>query len=121
MKEQIKADFGSLYYLVKRSLIPLEEYVGKLLSDDEVAYFTIHFGGYLEGEYKKDSIQTLRALSICPNGVSSSLILQAELKHLFPNRMFKPVHKLDKAKKIDIEQYVLPFKTVPFEQKRRAS
>ena len=118
LKEQIKADFGSLYYLVKRSLIPLEEYVGKLLSDDEVAYFTIHFGGYLEGEYKKDSIQTLRALSICPNGVSSSLILQAELKHLFPNMMFKPVHQLDEAKKIDIEEYDLAFSTVPFESER---
>lgn len=114
LKAQIKAEYRSLFYLIKRSLEPLEESLGKPISEDEVAYFTIHFGGYLTTR-QPTSQRVLTALSICPNGVSSSLIMQSELKQLFPVLTFKEIHQLEKVEQIDPTTYDLIFSTVYFD------
>lgn len=114
LKDQIKENYASLFYLVKRSLLPLEEKLGKDISDDEVAYFTIHFGGSLESPHKRAENQ-LVALSVCPNGVSSSLLLQSELKALFPQIQFIEIHQLDKILYLDEASYDLVFSTVHFD------
>ncbi|VTS39070.1 PTS system mannitol (cryptic)-specific transporter subunit IIA [Streptococcus pseudoporcinus] len=114
LKEQIKEDYTSLFYLVKRSLLPLERRLEKTISDDEVAYFTIHFGSKLERPAKSEKNQ-LVALSVCPNGVSSSLILQSELKGLFPQIQFIEIHQLGDLAFLDASTYDLIFSTVAFQ------
>ncbi|MGT2948322.1 BglG family transcription antiterminator [Streptococcus devriesei] len=117
LKSQIMSEYSSLFYLIKKSLSPLEKAVGKTISDDEVAYFTIHFGGYLTSK-RQSSGDKLTALSVCPNGISSSLIMQSELKQLFPQMHFKEVHQLDKIQNSDLSSYDLIFSTVYFENKK---
>ncbi|MGT2924748.1 BglG family transcription antiterminator [Streptococcus caviae] len=114
LKSQIMSDYRSLFYLVKKSLTPLAKSVGKAVSDDEVAYFTIHFGGYLTAKQTQTKRQ-LTALSVCPNGISSSLIMQSELKQLFPKMTFQEIHQLDKIKNIDLTSYDLIFSSVYFD------
>lgn len=117
LKEQIKEEYASLFYLVKRSLLPLERNLKKPISDDEVAYFTIHFGSNLERP-KKDKESQLVALSLCPNGVSSSLILQSELRQLFPQIQFIEIHQLSDLAFLDESTYDLVFSTVAFESSK---
>ncbi|HER6554303.1 BglG family transcription antiterminator [Streptococcus pyogenes] len=114
LKEQIKQDYESLFYLVKRSLSPLEKQLGKSVNEDEVAYFTIHFGRWLQAPKKRPSNQ-LVALSVCPNGISSSLMLEATLKELFPQLQFIRIHQLDKIKLLDPASFDLIFSTVAFD------
>ncbi len=114
LKTQIKSEYRSLFYLIKRSLEPLEVSLGKPVSEDEVAYFTIHFGGYLTTT-QPSSRRVLTALSVCPNGVSSSLIMQSELKRLFPKIVFKEIHQLEKVEQIEPATYDLIFSTVYFD------
>ena len=72
LTHQIKREYSSLFELIRRSLKPLEEMTGKQLSSDEIAYFTIHFGGYLQSQVKHREAKDLRAMIVCPNGVSTS-------------------------------------------------
>ena len=93
LTHQIKREYGSLYELIRRSLKPLEEMTGKQLYSDEIAYFTIHFGGYLQAKVKHREANDLRAMIVCPNGVSTSLILQSELEKIFPRMEFQSISR----------------------------
>lgn len=93
LTHQIKREYRSLYELIRRSLKPLEEMTGKPLSSDEIAYFTIHFGGYLQSQVKQREGKDLRAMIVCPNGVSTSLILQSELEKIFPRMEFQSISR----------------------------
>lgn len=93
LTHQIKTEYRSLYELIRRSLKPLEEMTGKPLSSDEIAYFTIHFGGYLQAKVKHREAKDLRAMIVCPNGVSTSLILQSELEKIFPRMEFQAISR----------------------------
>lgn len=114
--KQIKKEYNDLYYLVEKGLLPLEIEVRKPIPVDEVAYFTIHFGGSLATQ--PNDISSYKALSICPNGVSSSLIMQAQLKDLFPNIHFSSIHSLVEAQKIDLKEYDMVFSTTYFETEK---
>lgn len=93
LTHQIKREYSSLFELIRRSLKPLEEMTGKALSSDEIAYFTIHFGGYLQSQVKHRETKYLRAMIVCPNGVSTSLILQSELEKIFPRMEFQAISR----------------------------
>lgn len=108
LTHQIKREYRSLYELIRRSLKPLEEMTGKPLSSDEIAYFTIHFGGYLQSQVKHREGKDLRAMIVCPNGISTSLILQSELEKIFPRMEFQSISRshfktVDKLERDDIQ------------------
>jgi len=108
LTHQIKREYSSLYELIRRSLKPLEEMTGKQLSSDEIAYFTIHFGGYLQAKVKHRETKDLRAIIVCPNGVSTSLILQSELEKIFPRMEFQAISRshfktVDKLERDDVQ------------------
>ena len=115
LTSQIIKEYDYLFALIKRSLKPLEEATSKKISDDEIAYFTIHFGGYLENIQKESITEKIVAIVICPNGISSSLILRAELKQIFPMIEFYTMSFNDYKKNIGIQQVDMIFSTMSIE------
>ena len=66
--ERIKNEYHSLFLLMDNALRPLKDEVGEI-SESEKAYFVILFGGEI---YKnKYSGQSLKAIVLCVNGISS--------------------------------------------------
>lgn len=118
LTSQIIKEYNYLFALIKRSLKPLEEATCKKISNDEIAYFTIHFGGYLENIQKKSITEKIVAMVICPNGISSSLILRAELKQIFPMIEFYTMSFNDYKKNIDIQKVDMIFSTMSIEVDR---
>ena len=118
LTSQIIEEYNYLFALIKRSLKPLEEATSKKISNDEIAYFTIHFGGYLENIQKKSITEKIVAMVICPNGISSSLILRAELKQIFPMIEFYTMSFNDYKKNIDIQKVDMIFSTMSIEVDR---
>lgn len=110
--ETIQAEYADLYALVKKGLRPLEEALETKLSAAEIAYFTIHFGGQL---HFPSGQRHIRALTVCPNGVSSSLIMQQQLQSLFPTVAFEAVHSISDGQQLALESYDLVFSTVYFQ------
>ena len=115
LTSQIIKEYDYLFALIKRSLKPLEEATCKKISNDEIAYFTIHFGGYLENIQKESITEKNVAMVICPNGISSSLILRAELKQIFPMIEFYTMSFNDYKKNIGIQKVDMIFSTMSIE------
>ena len=108
--ERIKYEYLELFDLVKRSLKPLEHAVDKSIPDSEVAYFTIHFGGYIRRyEYER----TMKAVAVCPHGISSSLLLKSQLKNIFPDLNIVGIYNSKDLLKEDTVDYDMVFSTIP--------
>ncbi|CAM3726862.1 BglG family transcription antiterminator [Erysipelothrix urinaevulpis] len=112
--DKIKFEYEELYHLVDKALEPLSLRLNKVIPDDEIAYFTIHFGGQLRNKTDKQK-QKYRAITVCPHGVSSSLLLNLQLEKLFPSIEFKGVFSAVDVKNIAADDYDLIFSTVYFE------
>src|SRR5699024_265228 len=111
---RIKENYKDLFQFVERSLLPLSMWTGKKISEEEVGYFTLHFGGYLEKQSKPFE-KKVNALIVCTNGVSSSIMLRAQLKEMFPNILFSRAHTAEQIQSIPINKYDLVFSTVDVE------
>lgn len=109
--EMIKDQYLDLFLLIKRCLEPFESYVGKRLTDDELSYFTIHFGGQLRSEQPQN--RDLNVITVCPNGISSSLVLNSQLKTIFPSFNFLGFHTVQELEYLSDDDYDVIFSTVP--------
>ncbi|GLC87154.1 PTS sugar transporter subunit IIA [Lysinibacillus piscis] len=85
--EKIDAEFGELHFLVKQSVTPLEAMIGETIPESELVYLTMFIGGWLERQ--GDSIHAkVRAVVICPNGLSVSKLMNHTLQKVFPEFHF---------------------------------
>lgn len=89
--EKIKEEYEDLFEITRKILEPLESKVNNTISESEIAYFTIHFGGYLSRYSPKIN---LKAAVVCPNGISSSLIMSSTIKNIFPDLQITQLHSL---------------------------
>lgn len=84
IKEMIQRQYRDIYELTKKSVQPLEKLIGKTISDDEIAYITVHFGGWMRWQ-GITATSLRRVLLVCANGVGTSRILTQQLEGLFSN------------------------------------
>lgn len=85
--ENISTEFGELHYLIKQSIGPLEVLIGEPIPESEVVYFTMFIGGWLERQ--GDNIHhKIRAVVVCPNGLSVSKLMKNSLQKIFPEFLF---------------------------------
>ncbi|GGC88914.1 BglG family transcription antiterminator [Enterococcus wangshanyuanii] len=111
--EEIKEQYGEIFALTKRALIPLEVLTGEKIPDEEIGYFTILFGGEIGNQRELNRVIRYKALVLCPSGISSSLIMQSELKELFPTIDFSLTTTVDQLETISETEYDVIFSSVP--------
>lgn len=116
LTNQIKEDNQELFDIVSRALDQLRKITGSEISEDEIAYFVIHFGGQIESQL--NCRKQYRAMIVCPNGISSSLILKSELQQLFPEFIFLQKHSVADFKKATEQEYDMVFSTVYIDTKK---
>lgn len=80
---EIKKEHDYLFTVVKEVMKPIEEVLNLKIPEDEIGFLTLHFGGLLEQSSERTQVEK-KAVIVCPNGVSSSLMLETQLKSLFP-------------------------------------
>ena len=83
----IKLEYKELHHLVTQSTKPLATLIGKEIPESETAYLTMLIGGWLrrQGESLQEKI---KAIVVCPKGVSVSRLMFSELRELFPEFVF---------------------------------
>ncbi len=113
LTEEIKEQYGELFALTKIALHPLELLIGQPIPDEEVGYFTILFGGEIGNQRELNRVIRYKALVLCPSGISSSLIMQSELKELFPTIDFSLTTTVDQLESIAESDYDVIFSSVP--------
>jgi transcriptional antiterminator/mannitol/fructose-specific phosphotransferase system IIA component (Ntr-type) len=87
LKNIILEEHEDLHFLVKKCAVPFEEKVGKPIPEDELAYLTMHFGGWLRRQGLELSNRP-KAVVVCPNGIAISNLLTHGLRDLFPDILF---------------------------------
>ncbi len=77
---KIQAEYSDLFKITKAACKNLKVSIGMPISDGEIAYIAMHFGGYLR---KKDLQKTkYKVLIVCPNGISTANMLRGEVENL---------------------------------------
>lgn len=78
-----------LFELTKHAIQPFERIIGKAFPEEELAYITILFGGWMTKEGTLDFVEKKRkAIVVCTNGISISNFLFLKLKAAFPEFEF---------------------------------
>lgn len=106
-----------IFMLVKEKLQPIEHYLGKPLSKDEISFLVMYVLAILE-KNKTNAIQINAAL-VCNSGRATVQLLYQKIKNLFPQLNITSIissHEAIKSRQEDaIDLYI---STVPFHKKK---
>jgi len=84
LKKQVKENYPDLYEVVRTVCDKFREIAPFPISDGEIIYITMHFGGHLkqgpERFYRK-----VWVLVVCPSGIATSALLSREIESLYSN------------------------------------
>ncbi|WP_340081941.1 BglG family transcription antiterminator [Terribacillus sp. FSL K6-0262] len=83
----LSGEFRSLHQLVKRSLDPLKSFIQAEIPENEQIYITLLIGGWIRQQGESIG-EKVKAIVVCPQGVSVSKLMFHELSGLFPEFVF---------------------------------
>ncbi|WP_085524370.1 BglG family transcription antiterminator [Tuberibacillus sp. Marseille-P3662] len=87
IQNSLSNEFMELHHLVKRSTGPVADLIGSDIPENETTYITMLIGGWMTRQ--GDSIEKkVKAIVVCPQGVSVSKLMFNELSELFPEFIF---------------------------------
>lgn len=75
--------YQEVFDLTAQSAAPLSELLGRSLTDHEISYLTMHFGGWIRSQKIRMSPRKT-AVVVCVNGISASRLLKVQLEKLLP-------------------------------------
>ncbi|MEF9967285.1 MAG: BglG family transcription antiterminator [Longicatena sp.] len=81
--DDIVKEYPNLFEITKKASEYLTQQNGVPIPDTEIAYLTLHFGGFLRLSKSKSDV--LQILIVCPNGISTGNMLRGEVTTLLPN------------------------------------
>lgn len=111
--EKIISEYRVLHNFVRQSFWPMEKFFQTEISDEEIAYITLFVGGHLLANEQNDfEDKVIRAVILCPNGISMSKLIESEVKGIFPEFLFYPTNSIREYKKFGLPHDVV-FSTVP--------
>lgn len=81
----VKNQLDPLFFIVKSSIAPLEEFFEERIPNDEIYLITMFIGAYMQKEKPINLDHTIvKAAVVCPNGIISSKLLEKTLDNWFP-------------------------------------
>lgn len=108
--------YREVFELTQKSARPLEELLNKPIDKNEIAYLSMHFGGWLRRE-QVEPMKRKTAAIVCVNGVSASRMLKIQLEQLFPVIDFTVILSLREYEKYNGRVDFI-FSTVPLSDSR---
>lgn len=111
----VKTQLDPLFFMVKTSIAPLEEFFQERIPNDEIYLITMFVGAYMQKEKPiNESKTTVNAVVVCPNGIISSKLLENTLDNWFPMIHFLPACSIrefyQRESELDVQ---LVFSTTP--------
>ena len=82
--EDVKENHGNLYQMIKNLCESMDDEFPFILTDSEISYITMHFGGHLK-QVQGKFYALIRVLIVCPSGISTSTLLKREVEDLYAN------------------------------------
>lgn len=117
--DKIRSEYNVLHYFVCQSISPLERFFQTEISDEEIAYITLFVGGHLISNDHNDlEEKIIKAVILCPNGISMSKLIEQKLKEIFPEFLFYPTNSIREYKKFMLPHDIV-FSTVPVKSEKK--
>lgn len=82
LMEDIRKSYADLYDITAKAVMSLKKNLGYPIAPSEIAYITMHFGGFLK---RRNASNFARVLIVCPNGISTANMLASEVESLHPS------------------------------------
>ena len=113
LKEMIQTKYSNVYELIKSFSPYIFRATGKEITDDKIAFLTIHFSTMISVLNQNESYE-YKAVVICNHGLATGNLLAENLKELFPINVVAVLssRELYLIEKFDID---LIFATIPIE------
>ena len=100
LTKQIRSKYSDLFVITKKCAEILEEAWFVHLTDDEIAYLTIHVGGFLK--YTPSSQNTTKKIYlVCDEGVGVSKLLLKQCRFYLPNEQIGAVFTTEQFKSVE--------------------
>ncbi|WP_207941684.1 hypothetical protein DOK78_002805 [Enterococcus sp. DIV2402] len=117
LKETIKANYDTIYRAVESFTPEFNKVLKKQLTEDEIAFLTIHFSTSLS-ELNQELTYFYRAVVICNHGLATGKLLSENLKELFHIEVLAVLssREIELIKKLDVD---FVFSTVSIEIKNK--
>lgn len=80
--DQLKKDYQDIFTISKLSVRPLEEYAKRKLSEDEIGFITIYFGGEIKNHVERT--EKKKIILVCASGIGTSNLLSIQLTSEIP-------------------------------------
>ncbi|CAM3193889.1 BglG family transcription antiterminator [Lactiplantibacillus plajomi] len=112
--DNVKKEYKDIYIFTRQSLNDLSKSLNIRLSDSEVALLTVLFAGSVYNN-REEYRNACRAMIVCPNGTSSSVMLQSELKQILPAINFEKIGTIREVENVGSQHYDMIFTTVELE------
>ncbi len=106
MEEALSQKFKVLHHLVKQSTTPLKRLIGTAIPENETTYITMLIGGWMTRQGESTD-QKVKAIVVCPHGVSVSRLMYKELTELFPEFVFLDSLSVREFQAYDLEYDII--------------
>ncbi|MFV0381951.1 MAG: BglG family transcription antiterminator [Breznakia sp.] len=80
--DDIRNQYPDLFEITKKASAVIRKEIALPISDNEIAYLTLHFGAFLTVQ---QNTQDMNILIVCPNGISTGNMLRGEVMSLVTN------------------------------------
>lgn len=117
LKETVKKNYGDIYVAIKRFAPTIEALIGNELSEDEIAFLTIHFSTSVSA-INQDLHYVYKVVVICNHGIATGKLLSENLKELFNIEVLAVLSskELQVIEKLDVD---LVFSTVAIDYQEK--
>jgi mannitol operon transcriptional antiterminator len=116
LTQSVKANYHDIFTLTKKVVHHVENVVGQSVSDDEIAYISMHFGGWLDREGVSVPARK-KALIVCESGIGTSRILQKQMEELLPTVDVIDIISVREYRAYSLERVDFVVTTIPLQSR----
>lgn len=117
LAKSLQDSYHDLFMLTKKVVHHFEYVLDKTISNDEVAYIAMHFGGWID----KEGVQVekrQKAVIVCASGIGTSRILQKQIEELMPTVDVVHIMTVREYEKRELHGIHFIISTIPITEKQ---
>lgn len=113
---EVLNSYPNIFYLTKKAIKDIENYLGVEFSDDETAFLAIYFKGAIDrNKFKEKDLK--RVLVVCAHGYGTSKLLVQQLNEIYTINVVQTIPRYMLEKTLEEERVDLIISTINTENK----
>ena len=113
---EVLNSYPNIFYLTKKAIKDIENYLGVEFSDDETAFLAIYFKGAIDrNKFKEKDLK--RVLVVCAHGYGTSKLLVQQLNEIYTINVVQTIPRYMLEKTLEEERVNLIISTINIENK----